>query len=80
MANEGCALLKTQNEAAFEQVYTSATQFSPQTLVYWQDTRVEVSQRYEKEMPFPSQPVLWLISSGIYSSVNLTLHYHRDKY
>lgn len=67
----GHALLQNQNEAAFEQVHATATLFSPWTLVFWQDTRVDMSHTCGKETPFPSHPVLWLISSGIYSSVNL---------
>lgn len=32
---------------------------------------MEVSHSCEEETPFPPHPVLWLISSGIYSFVNL---------
>lgn len=57
--------METQNEAALEQVRASGTEFSPSTLLCWQNTKVEVSHSYEKETSFLSHPVLWLLSSGM---------------
>lgn len=57
--------METQNEAALEQVRASGTEFSPSTLLCWQNTKVEVSHSYEKETSFLSHPVLWLLSSGV---------------